>query len=144
MAGYYRWFVEGFSSIASPMSRLTQKKVKFQWSNPCEKSFQELKTRLTSAPVLALPDGLDGLVVYYDVSRVDLGCVLMHHGKVLAYASRQLKPHERNYPTHDLKLATIVFFLKIWRHYLYGVHVDDFIDHKRLQYIFSLKDINLC
>ena len=77
MASYYQWFVEEFYSIASPMSRLTQKKVKFQWSEPCEKSFQELKTRLTSAPVLALFDGSDGFVEYFDASKVGLGCVLM-------------------------------------------------------------------
>ncbi|KAF3626368.1 putative ribonuclease H protein-like [Capsicum annuum] len=77
LAGYYRQFVKGFSSIASPMSRLTQKKIKFPWSDSCEKSFQELETRLTSALVLAIPDGSDGFVVYCDASRVGLGCVLM-------------------------------------------------------------------
>ena len=75
--GYYHHFVEGFSSIASPMTQLSQKKVKFQWSEPYEKSFQELKTRLTSSPVLDLPVGTDGIVVYCDASRVGLGCVLM-------------------------------------------------------------------
>ena len=109
------------------MTRLTQKKVKFLWSESCEKSFQELKTRLTSDPVLTLPDGF---VVYCDASRVGLGCVLTQKGKVIAYTSRQLKPHEKNYPTHDLELAAVVFALKIWRHYLYGVHVDVFTDHK--------------
>ncbi|KAF3643747.1 Bidirectional sugar transporter SWEET1a [Capsicum annuum] len=138
-----RWFVKGFSSIVSPMSRLTQKKVKFQWSDPCEKSFQELNTRLTSAPVLDLPNGSDEFVVYCDTSRVGLGCVLMQHSKVIAYASRQLKPHEKNYPTHDLELAAIVFALKIWRHYLYGVYVDVFTYHKSLQYVFSQKDLNV-
>ena len=99
LAGYYRWFVKGFSSIASPMSRLTQKKIKFQWSSPCEKSFQELKTQLASTPVLAFLDGSDGFVVYCDASRVGLDCVLMQEGKVIAYTSRQLKPHDQNYPT---------------------------------------------
>ncbi|XP_070013395.1 uncharacterized mitochondrial protein AtMg00860-like [Nicotiana sylvestris] len=120
LVGYYRRFVEGFSSISSPLTRLTQKKVKFQWSDACEKSFEELKKRLTSAPVLTLPEGNEGFVVYCDASGVGLGCVLMHHGKVIAYASRQLKAHENNYPTHDLELAVVVFALKIWRHYLYG------------------------
>jgi len=81
--------------------------------------------------------------VYCDASRVGLGCVLMQHGKVIAYGSRQLRPHEKNYPTHDLELAAVVFALKIWRHYLYGVHVDIYTDHKSLQYIFKQKDLNL-
>ncbi|KAF3685726.1 hypothetical protein FXO37_00338 [Capsicum annuum] len=132
-----------FSSIASPMSRLTQKKVKLLWSNSYEKSFQELKTRLTSAPTLKLSDGTNGFVVYCDASRVGLGYVLMQRGKVIAYASRQLKLHEKNYLTHDLELATVVFALKIWRHYLYGVHIDVFTDHKILQYMFSQKGLNL-
>ncbi|XP_075108936.1 uncharacterized protein LOC107823107 [Nicotiana tabacum] len=93
-------------------------------------SFYELKKRLTSAPVLALPEGSEGYVVYCDASRVGLGCVLMQHGKVIAYASRQLRKHEYNYPTHDIELAAVIFALKIWRHYLYGVHVDIYTDHK--------------
>ncbi|KAH0633127.1 hypothetical protein KY284_035913 [Solanum tuberosum] len=134
LAGYYRRFVEGFSSIASPLTKLTQKKVKFQWSDDCEKSFAELKTRLTTTPVLTLPEGSDGYVIYCDVSR---------RGNVIAYASRQLKVHEKNYPIHDLELAAVVFALKIWRHYLYGVHVDVFTDHKSLHYVFTQKELNL-
>ena len=102
-----------------------------------------MKKRLTSAPVLTLPEGTEGFVVYCDASGVGLGCVLMQHGKVVAYASRQLKVHEKNYPTHDLELAAVVFALKIWRHYLYGVHVDIFTDHKSLQYIFKQRELNL-
>ena len=113
LAGYYKRFVEGFSFIASLLTKLTQKTVKFQWSEACEKSFQELKKRLTTAPVLTLPEGTQGFVVYCDASRVGLGCVLMQNGKVIAYASRQLKVHEKNYPTHDLELAAVVFSLKI-------------------------------
>ncbi|KAH0711565.1 hypothetical protein KY289_007524 [Solanum tuberosum] len=143
LAGYYRRFVEGFSTIASPLTKLTQKTVKFQWSEACEKNFQELKKRLITAPVLTLPEGTQGFVVYCDASRVGLGCVLMQNGKVIAYASRQLKVHEKNYPTHDLELAAVVFALKIWRHYLYGVHVDVFTDHKSLQYVFTQKELNL-
>ena len=143
LAGYYRRFVEGFSSISAPLTRLTQKSAKFQWTDACERSFQELKDRLTSAPVLTLPEGLEGYVVYCDASGVGLGCVLMQHGKVIAYASRQLRKHERNYPTHDLELAAVVHALKIWRHYLYGVHVDIYTDHKSLQYIFKQKELNL-
>ncbi|KAH0672805.1 hypothetical protein KY290_025037 [Solanum tuberosum] len=143
LAGYYRRFVEGFSSLASPMTKLTQKKAKFVWSDECEESFQNLKERLVCAPILSLPDGIEGFVVYCDASRIGLGCVLMQCGKVIAYASRQLKVHEKNYPTHDLELAAMVFALKIWRHYLYGVHVDIFTDHKNLQYVFTQKDLNL-
>ncbi|KAH0672236.1 hypothetical protein KY284_023323 [Solanum tuberosum] len=143
LAGYYRRFVEGFSSMASPLTSLTQKMVKFRWSDDCEKSFTELKTRLTTSHVLTLPEGSNGYVIYCDASRVGLGCVLMQRGKVIAYASRQLKVHEKNYSTHDLELAAVVFALKIWRHYLYGVHVDVFADHKSLQYVFTQKELNL-
>ncbi|CAN4115288.1 unnamed protein product [Withania somnifera] len=107
------------------------------------RSFQELKNKLTSTPVLVLPEGTDGYAVYCDASGIGLGCVLTRHGRVIAYASRQLRPHEKNYPTHDLELAAVVFALKIWRHYLYGVHVDIYTDHKSLQYIFKQKDLNL-
>ena len=109
--------------------------VKFQWSDDCEKSFAELKTRVTKAPVLTLPDGSDGYLIYCDAFKVDLGCVLIQRDKVIAYASRKLKVHEKKHPTHDLDLAAMVFSLKIWRHYLYGVHVDVFTDHKSLQYM---------
>ncbi|KAH0777836.1 hypothetical protein KY290_009247 [Solanum tuberosum] len=141
LAGYYRKFVEGFSSIASPLTALTQKKAKFVWLEACEKIFQELKDRLTFALVLTLPEVTDGFVVYCDASRVGLGCVLMQNCKMIAYDSRQLKDHENNYPTHDLELAAVVFALKIWRHYLYGVHTDVFTD--RLHYVYSQKDLNL-
>ncbi|CAL9012614.1 unnamed protein product, partial [Prunus brigantina] len=108
LAGYYRRFVEGFSVIAAPLTRLTRKGVKFEWSDECEKSFTELKTRLTTAPVLTLPDDSGNFVIYSDASQQGLGCVLMQHGKVIAYASRQLKKHELNYPVHDLELAAVV------------------------------------
>ena len=143
LAGYYRRFVAGFSVIAAPLTRLTQKNVQFKWTEECELSFQKLKTALTSAPVLTLPTGEGGYSVYCDASRVGLGCVLMQRGKVIAYASRQLKNHEKNYPTHDLKLAAVVFALKLWRHYLYGEPCEIFTDHKSLQYIFKQKDLNL-
>ena len=143
LEGYYRKFVEGFSKIASPLTKLTRKDVKYDWVDACQQSFEELKGRLTSAPVLALPNGRDGFVVYSDASRQGLGCVLMQNDRVIAYASRQLKKHEENYPTHDLELAAVVFSLKIWRHYLYGVPCRIFIDHKSLQYIFTQKELNL-
>ena len=113
LAGYYRRFVQDFSRIAAPLTKLTQKNVKFEWNEACENSFQLLKERLTTAPVLTLPSGVDGFAVYCDASRIGLGCVLMQNGRVVAYASRQLKIHEKNYPTHDLELAAVVFALKI-------------------------------
>ncbi|WMV30124.1 hypothetical protein MTR67_023509, partial [Solanum verrucosum] len=105
LTGYYRSFVEGFSSISSPLTALTQKKAKFIWSKKCEKSFQELKDRLTFALVLTLLEGTDGFVVYCDASRIGLGCMLIQNGKVIAYALRKLKIYEKNYPTHDLELT---------------------------------------
>jgi hypothetical protein len=137
LAGYYRRFVEGFSRLVAPLTRLTRKNEKFQWSEECEQSFQELKQRLVTAPVLTLPSGSDGFVIYNDDSHKGLGCVLMQQGKVIAYASRQLKTYERNYPTHDLELAAVVFAFKIWRHYLYGERCEIYTDHKSLKYLFT-------
>nr|GEV40100.1 reverse transcriptase [Tanacetum cinerariifolium] len=108
-----------------------------------EKSFEELKQRLVSAPVLTLPSGSGGFQIYIDAFKKGLGCVLMQHWKVIAYASRQLKPYEVNYPTHDLELAAVVFALKIWRHYLYGESCDVFTDHKNLKYIFTQRELNM-
>ena len=127
--------MEGFSIIATPLTTLTKKKVKFEWSETFESSFQELKQSLTSSLVLILSRSGEGYVVYYDAFRVGLGCVLMQDGKVIAYALRQLKIHKKNYPTHDFELAVVVFVLKHWRHYLYDVHVDLYTDHKSLQYV---------
>ena len=143
LAGYYRRFIKDFSKIAAPLTKLTQKHVAFQWNDLCEQSFQQLKDCLSSAPVLALPSSGGGYVVYCDASRVGLGCVLMQQGKVIAYASRQLKKHEQNYPTHDLEMAAVIFALKIWRHYLYGETCKIYTDHKSLKYIFEQKDLNL-
>ncbi|RVW22844.1 Transposon Ty3-I Gag-Pol polyprotein [Vitis vinifera] len=123
--------------------KLTRKGVNFDWNDRCEESFQELKRRLTTAPVLITPISGERYTVYCDASKTGLGCVLMQRGRVVAYASsRQLKNHEQNYPTHDLELAAIVFALKLWRHYLYGENFEVFSDHKSLKYIFSQKDLN--
>ncbi|GJZ52171.1 putative reverse transcriptase domain-containing protein [Tanacetum coccineum] len=119
LAGYYRRFIEGFSKIAKPMTKLTQKKVKFDWSDKAETTFQLIKQKLCSAPILALPEGSEDFIVYCDASIKGLGAVLMQREKVIAYASRQIKIHKKNYTTHDLKLGAVVFALKIWRHYLY-------------------------
>ncbi|XP_077249415.1 uncharacterized protein LOC143888918 [Tasmannia lanceolata] len=143
LAGYYRKFVEGFSTLAGPLTKLTRKNVEFIWAEECELSFQELKKRLTSSPVLVLPsEGVD-FVIYSDASIKGLGCVIMQDGKVIAYGSRQLKRHEVNYPTHDLELAAVVFALRIWRHYLYGVKFEVFTDHKSLKYLFDQKELNM-
>ena len=143
LAGYYRRFVKGFSMIAAPMTRLLQKNVKFEWSEKCQRSFEKLKAFLTEAPVLTQPTCGKEYVIYSDASLNGLGCVLMQEGKVVAYALRQLKPHEKNYPTHDLELAAIVFALKIWRHYLYGEKCFIYTDHKSLKYLPSQRELNL-
>nr|GEU96407.1 hypothetical protein [Tanacetum cinerariifolium] len=101
------------------------------------------KAKLCNAPVLAFPDGPEDFVVYCDASEIGLGCVLMQRGKVIAYASRQLKIHEKNYTTHDLELGAVVFALKIWRHYLYGTKSVIYTDHKSIQHIFSQRELNM-
>ncbi|GJT80786.1 putative reverse transcriptase domain-containing protein [Tanacetum coccineum] len=113
------------------MTKLTQKGIKFDWGEKEENAFQLIKQKLCSAPILALPKGSEGFVVYCDASRKGLGAVLMHERKVFAYASRQLKIHEKNYTTYDLELGSVVFALKIWRHYLYGTRCTMFTYYKR-------------
>ncbi|XP_042944764.1 uncharacterized protein LOC122278648 [Carya illinoinensis] len=132
-----------FSKIVVPLTSLTRKNTKFEWTTKCEESFQELKKRLVTAPVLTIPNERGGFVVYNDTSRLGLGCVLMQHGKFIAYVSWQLKAYEKNYPTHDLELATIVFTLKIWRHYLYGKKCEICTDHKSLKYFFTQRELNM-
>ena len=124
LARYYRRFVKGFSIIASLLTILLKKGVNFEWSDKCQNSFEELKE-------------------YTHASRIGLGCVLMQDGKVVAYASRQLKTHEQNYPTHDLELDVVAFALKIWRHYLYGEKCRIYTDHKSLKYLLTQKELNL-
>ena len=129
--------------MAQPMTQLTGKDVKFKWSEACEKCFIALKDMLTSAPVLVIPEADQPYVVYTDASITGLGCVLTQHRKVIAYASRQLRKHEGNYPTHDLEMAAVVFAMKIWRSYLYGAKVQILTDHKSLKYIFTQPELNL-
>ncbi|KAJ0581106.1 putative nucleotidyltransferase, Ribonuclease H [Helianthus annuus] len=143
LAGYYRRFIENFSRIAQPLTALTQKDKKYDRGVKKEEAFQLLKIKLCDAPILSLPEGTDDFVVYCDASRQGLGCVLMQRQKVIAYASRQLKVHERNYTTHDLELGAVVFALKIWRHYLYGTRCTIFTDHKSLQHILDQKELNM-
>ncbi|KAI3762560.1 hypothetical protein L1987_52991 [Smallanthus sonchifolius] len=143
LAGYYRHFISNFSKVAVPLTALTHKGKTYEWGPKQEEAFQTLKQKLCNAPILTLPDGNDDLVFYCDASNQGLGCVLMQRGKVIAYASRQLKVHEKNYTTHDLELGAVVFALKIWRHYLYGTKCVVFTDHKSLQHIFNQKELNM-
>ncbi|GJX01825.1 putative reverse transcriptase domain-containing protein [Tanacetum coccineum] len=124
----------GFSKIAKSMTKLTQKGVKFDWGD---------KQKLCSAPIMALPEGSEDFIAYCDASKKGLGAVLMQREKVISYASRQLKIHEKNYTTHDLELGAVVFALKIWRHYLYGTKCTVFTDHKSLQHILDQKELNM-
>ncbi|GKE70745.1 putative reverse transcriptase domain-containing protein, partial [Tanacetum coccineum] len=114
------------------MTKLTQKKVAFEWGDKQEAAFQTLKDKLCNTPILALPQGVKNFIVYCDASHKGLGSVLMQNEKVIAYASRQLKIYEKNYTTDDLELDAVVFALKIWRHYLYGTKYTVFTNHKKL------------
>ncbi|WVZ97932.1 hypothetical protein U9M48_043432 [Paspalum notatum var. saurae] len=143
LAGYYRRFIKDFSKIAKPMTALTQKNAKFAWGPKCEEAFGTLKKLLTSAPVLAQPDITKPFDVYCDASGSGLGCVLMQEGRVIAYASCQLRKHEVNYPTHDLELLAVVYALKKWRHYLLGNTCHIYTDHKSLKYIFTQPELNM-
>ncbi|GJZ57645.1 putative reverse transcriptase domain-containing protein [Tanacetum coccineum] len=125
------------------MTELTQKNKKYIWGKDQESAFQLLKQKLCEAPILALLEGNDDFVVYCHASHQGLGAVLMQREKVIAYTSRQLKPHEENYTTHDLELGAVVFALKIWRHYLYGNKCTVFTDHKSLQHILDQKELNM-
>ncbi|GJY70438.1 putative reverse transcriptase domain-containing protein [Tanacetum coccineum] len=142
LAGYYRRFIKDFSKIAKSLTELTQKNKKYIWGENQETAFQLLKQKLCEAPILALPEGNDNFIVYCDASHQGLGAVLMQRGKVIAYASQQLKPNEENYTTHDLELGAVVFALKFWRHYLYGTKCTVFTDHKSLQHILDQKELN--
>ncbi|GJZ34372.1 putative reverse transcriptase domain-containing protein, partial [Tanacetum coccineum] len=119
------------------------KKKKYIWGENQESALQLLKQKLCEATILALPEGNNDFVVYCNASHQGLGAVLMQREKVIAYASRQLKPHEENYTTHDLELGAVVFTLKIWRHYLYGTKYTVFTDHKILQHILDQKELNM-
>jgi hypothetical protein len=118
LAGYYQRFIEGFSKIVKPMTSLLEKGREFKWDWKCQDSFNQLKLRLMSPPVLVMPDLQKGFDIYCDACSQGLGCVLMQEGHVIAYVSFQLQKHELNYPIHDLELAVIVHALKIWRHYI--------------------------
>ncbi|KAG8475394.1 hypothetical protein CXB51_031885 [Gossypium anomalum] len=143
LAGYYRRFVEGFSVLAAPLTKLIRKGAPFVWMNKQQEAFEKLKKVLTEAPVLIQPESGKDFTVYSDASHIGLGYVLMQEGKVVVYASRQVKPYEVNYPTHDLELEAVIFALKIWRHYLYGEKCIIYTDHKNLKYLPTQKELNL-
>ncbi|WVZ93611.1 hypothetical protein U9M48_039577 [Paspalum notatum var. saurae] len=143
LVGYYRRFIKDFSKTAKPMTSLTKKNAKYLWDPKCEEAFTSLKQSLTSAPVLAQPDVTKPFDVYCDASGNGLGCVLMQEGRVIAYASHQLRKHETNYATHDLELAAVVYALKIWRHYLLGNTCHIYTDHKSLKYILTQPELNM-
>nr|GEW48444.1 putative reverse transcriptase domain-containing protein [Tanacetum cinerariifolium] len=142
--GHYEFkFIKGFSKIAKSMTKLTQKNLKFNWGEKEEAAFQLNKQKLYSTPILSLPKGSKNFIVYCDALHKSLGAMLMQNEKVIAYASRQLKIHEKNYTTHDLELGAVMFAPKIWRHYLYGTRCIVFTDHKSLQYILDQKELNM-
>ncbi|GKC06578.1 putative reverse transcriptase domain-containing protein [Tanacetum coccineum] len=157
LAGYYRRFIEGFSKIAKPMTvtlgiEVSQSAIEWGAHNQGQqRSLFGPTAHLPphsprppcSAPILALSEGSKDFIVYCDASIKGLGAVLMQREKVIAYASRQLKIHEKNYTTHDLELGAVVFSLKLWRHYLYGTKCTVFTDHKSLQHILNQKELNM-
>jgi hypothetical protein len=143
LARYYCRVINGFSTLATPMTRLLKKDLPFVWSEKCEKSFQELKRILMTAPILSLPEEGKPYILYTGASKEGLGGVLMQDRKVIANASRKLKSHKVNYPMHDPELGAIVFILKKWWHYLYRAEYEVFTNHKSLKYIFTKKDLNL-
>jgi hypothetical protein len=143
LAGYYRRFIPDFSRLVKPITSLLKNDTKFNWSLECNEAFEKLKVLLTTAPVLAQPDIEKPFDVYCDASGSGLGCVLMQEGRVIVYASRQLRRHEEHYPTHDLELAAVVHALKIWHHYLLGNIYHIYTDHKSLKYIFTQSELNM-
>jgi hypothetical protein len=125
------------------MTELLEKDKKFKWTPACEASFQELKKRLMTTPILVMSDMDKSFFIYCDASGQGLGCVLMQDGHMVAYTSRQLRKHEVNYLTHGLELATVIHALKIWMHYLMGKRCELYTDHKSLKYIFTQSNLNL-
>jgi hypothetical protein len=143
LVGYYHQFIPNFSKIAKPMTQLLEKEAKFKWSLQCKDAFLTLKKLLTTAPVLAQPDIEKPFDVYCDAFNTDIGEVLMQDGRVIAYASRQLRRYEEHYPTQDLELLAVVHALKVWRHYLLGNLVHIYTDQKSLKYLFTHPDLNM-
>jgi hypothetical protein len=143
LVGYYKRFITGFSRIGHPITSLKRKDKKFQWTKDCERSFQQLKQLLTSAPILRIAAPNEDFVVCTDACKEGLGGVLSQNGFVICYESRKLKEHERNYATQDLELAAIVHALKKWRHYLMGRRFELRTDHNDLKYLFNKPTLNV-
>jgi hypothetical protein len=143
LAGYYWRFIKGFFKITKPMTELLGEDKKFKWTPTYEASFQELKKRRMTTPVLVVPDMEKPFLIYCDASGQGLGCVLMQDGHMVVYASRKLRKYEEHYMTHDLELAIVVHALKSRRHYLMGMRCELYTDHKSPKYIFTQPDLNL-
>jgi hypothetical protein len=142
LVGYYRRFIEGFSKIVNPITKLKKKNNKFVWTEKCAEVFWRLKELLTTMPILKVPDMDEEFLVCIDASKEGLGRVLMKDGRAIAYILRKLRRHEDNYVMHDLELLAIVYSLRVWRHYLIGQKFELKIDHCGLQHIFTQRDLN--
>lgn len=142
LVGYYRWFVEGFSKVAYPITSLQKKGRTFRWTLECQRSFEQLKYLLTTAPILSIADPSKEYIVCTDASKEGLGGVLMQEGKVVAYESRKLKEHEQKYSTYDLELAAVIHALKMWQHYVVGRKFLLLTDHHSLANYFSHPTLN--
>ena len=137
LAECYRRFVNGFSKIAAPMMAFTRKNMKFEGTESCEQSSQGLKRWLEMTPILTIPKGEDDFAICCDALGLEFGAILVRYGRVIAYASRQLKDYEKNYPTHDLELAEGMFTLKMWIPYWCAVHCDAYTNYKNQKCIFT-------
>ena len=142
LAGYYWNFIENFSRIAFPVTDLHKKENKFLWTNKCEESFQKLKQLLMTAPVLQIADPDGDFVVCTDARKEGLRGVLLQNDHAICYESRKLKEHEKNYPTHDIELASIIHALRMWRHYLMGRKLLLKTDNMSLKCLFNEWDLN--
>jgi hypothetical protein len=141
LAGYYRWFIEGFSKIANPIMELQKKNKKFFWTEKCAEAFWRLKDLFTTTPILKVPDMDTNFLVCIDASKEGLGGVLMQDNQVIAYILRKLRRHEENYVTHDLELLAIVYAMRFWRHYPIRRKFELKTDHCGLQHIFTQSDL---
>jgi hypothetical protein len=142
LAGYYRRFVEGFSKITNPITKLQKRNKEFVWTKKCLEEFQRLKELLTTTPMLKVLDMDTNFFVWTDTSKEGLGGVLMQDGRVISYISRKMSSNEENYVTHDLELLAIVYDLKVWGHYLSGQKFELKRDHYGLHHIFMQSDLN--
>jgi hypothetical protein len=140
LARYYRRSVEGFSKIENPITKLQKKNNKFVWTEKCAKAFRRLKDLLMTTPIPMVRNIDEDFLVCTDASKEGLGRVLMQDGRVITYISRKLRRHEDNYATHDLDLLSIVYALRVWRHYLIGWKFELKMDHSTLQHIFTQSD----